>query len=136
MNSAARQKEQRTFGDWVSEESRANLSELARASGLDRATVRRRLAMAGIRPARERPNAKMFDLKVATQALSAVAPPAPDQHYRQARTQKTTAEAARILLKLSRERGELAPVAELREQAFVLVKAMHQRFSRYARDAR
>jgi hypothetical protein len=114
----------------------ANLSELARASGYDRATVRNRLLAAGVQPKRSKAKEKQFDVNEATAALTATRTPEVDHGYRHARTQKTTAEAARILLKLQRERGELAPVAELREQAFTLVKAMHQRFSRYARDSR
>jgi gamma-glutamyl:cysteine ligase YbdK (ATP-grasp superfamily) len=114
----------------------ANISQLSRASGYDRATVIKRLTAAGVQPKRTKAKEKLFDVNEATAALTGQASAPVDHGYRQARTQKTTAEAARILLKLQRERGELAPVAELREQAFVLVKAMHQRFSRYARDAR
>jgi hypothetical protein len=113
----------------------ANISELARAAGKDRATVRKLLEAAGVQPKRTRAKEKQFDVNQATAALTS-REPAEQNGYHKARTQKTTAEAARILLKLQRERGELAPVAELREGAYTLVKAMHQRFSRYARDAR
>jgi hypothetical protein len=129
---------QGTLGDWTTATSgTANVSELARAAGLDRATVRKRLRAAGIQPKRERANELEFDIGAATAALTNGNGHArTDEHYHKARTQKTTAEAARLLLKLQRERGELAPIGELREQAFTLVKAMHQRFTRYARDAR
>src|SRR5262245_25159368 len=128
---------QQTLGDWTTSAGAvANISELARAAGLDRATVKKRLAAAGVQPRRTKSKEKQFDVNQASAALSQAERPPIDHHYRQARTQKVTAEAARILLKLQVERSELAPVAELREQAFVLVKAMHQRFSRYARDAR
>src|SRR5262245_24105492 len=122
---------QATLGDWTTRGNTANLSELARASGLDRATVRKRLDAAGVQPKRTRAKEKEFDVSEATAALTATRAPETDQHYRQARTQKTTAEAARILLKLQRERGEVAPVGEFKAHAFTLVKAMHQRFTRY-----
>jgi DNA-binding IclR family transcriptional regulator len=126
------------LGDWTTErEPAANISELARAAGLDRATVAKRLKAAGVKPVLERKKEKQFAVGAATAALGARSADGVDSSgYHKARTQKTTAEAARILLKLQRERGELAPVAELREGAYQLVKAMHQRFSRYARDAR
>jgi hypothetical protein len=129
--------EQQSLGDWTTTTNGlANLSELARASGYDRATVAKRLREAGVNPKKTRAKEKQFDVNQATAALTATRAPEVDHGYRTARTQKTTAEAARLLLKLKREQGELAPVAELRAQAFTLVKAMHQRFSRYARDAR
>ena len=125
---------QRPLADWATEQARvANISELARASGKDRATVRKQLEAAGVAPVRSKAKEKQFDVQQATAALGAAREA---DGYHKARTQKTTAEAARILLKLQRERGELAPVAELRQGAFELIKALHQRFSRYARDAR
>jgi len=128
---------QKTLGDWTSErEAAANISELARASGMDRATVIKRLRAAGVTPVRDRTKEKQFDVNQATAVLGAAREAVDSNGYHKARTQKTTAEAARILLKLQRERGELAPVAELREGAYQLVKAVHQRFSRYAREAR
>jgi hypothetical protein len=129
---------QPALGDWTSERTTvANISELARASGKDRATVIKRLRAAGVAPVRTRSKEKQFDVNQATAVLGAARDVDANQNgYHKARTQKTTAEAARILLKLQRERGELAPVAELREGAFQLVKALHQRFSRYARESR
>jgi hypothetical protein len=125
---------QQPLADWATEQARvANISELARASGKDRATVRKQLEAAGVAPVRTKSKEKQFDVQAATTALGA---PRDADGYHKARTQKTTAEAARILLKLQRERGELAPVAELREGAYQLIKALHLRFSRYARDAR
>jgi hypothetical protein len=130
--------QQALAGDWrISTGRRANISQLAKATHLDRATIVRRLAAAGVAPVRTRAKEKQFDVNQATAVLGAAREVDANQNgYHKARTQKTTAEAARILLKLQRERGELAPVAELREGAFQLVKALHQRFSRYARDAR
>jgi hypothetical protein len=129
---------QRPLADWTTEKTAAaNISELARASGLDRATVVKRLKAAGVNPVRARAKEKEFDVNQATAVLGAARGDSVDQHgLNRARVQKITGEAARILLKLQKERGELAPVAELREGAYTLVKAMHQRFTRYARDAR
>jgi hypothetical protein len=129
---------QRSLGDWAKPRpNTANISELARAAGKDRATVVKRLRAAGVEPVRERSKEKQFEVGAATAALGAGPSEGIDSSgYHKARTQKTTAEAARILLKLQRERGEVAPVAELRESAYQLVRGMHQRFTRYARDAR
>jgi hypothetical protein len=105
---------------------------------MDRATVKKRLALGGVKPVRSKQNLKWYELGAATAALSAGRSLNVDtaSALSTARTQKTAAEAARILLKLRRERGELAPVAELREAAQYLLKQMHERFRRYARDAR
>lgn len=125
---------QQALGDWATEQARvANISELARASGKDRATVRKQLEAAGVAPVRSKAKEKQFDVNQATAALGAARDA---DGYHRARTQKTTAEAARILLKLQRERGEVAPVAELREGVYQIIKSLHLRFSRYARDAR
>lgn len=127
---------QASLSDWAADQAKvANISELHRASGKDRATVKKMLDAAGLRPKFQRAKEKFYDLSLATEALSRdpreIASAAPLTH---ARTQKTTAEAARIVLKLQRERGELASRAEFREEAFNLVKAMHSRFSRYAKS--
>jgi len=128
---------QPSLGDWTAERAAAaNISELARAAGIDRATAIKRLNAAGVAPVRERSKEKLFEVNQAAAVLGAPQTNFDSTGYHKARTQKTTAEAARILLKLQRERGEVAPVAEFREGAYQLVKALHQRFSRYARDAR
>jgi hypothetical protein len=121
-------------GDWAADQAKvANISELSRASGKDRATVKKLLVAAGLQPKFQRAKETFYDLKDATEALSGGSrdTTAPLTH---ARTQKTTAEAARIVLKLQRERGELAPRSEFREEAFNLVKAMHTRLTRYAKS--
>jgi hypothetical protein len=126
---------QQSLGDWAKDQSMvANISELARASGKDRATVVKRLQAAGVLPVHSRKKEKQYDIALATAALSRE--PLDQSGYHKARTQKTTAEAALILLKLQRERGDLAPVAELREHAYQFIKAMQQRFTRYTREAR
>lgn len=124
---------QRALGDWAADQEKvANISELHRASGKDRATVVKLLNAAGLKPKFQRAKEKFYDLAAATEALARnprdVAP------LTHARTQKTTAEAARIVLKLQRERGELASRSEFREEAFNLVKAVHTRFTRYAKS--
>jgi hypothetical protein len=129
---------QASLADWAADQAKvANISELHRASGKDRATVVKLLNAAGLKPKFERAREKFYDLADATAALSRdpreIASAAPLTH---ARTQKTTAEAARIVLKLQRERGELAPRSEFREEAFNLVKGVHTRFTRYAKEAR
>lgn len=124
---------QGALADWAADQAKvANTSELARASGLDRATVVKRLTAAGVKAKFKRARETFYDQAEASEALTRnprdVAP------LTHARTQKTTAEAARIVLKLQRERGELASRAEFREEAYNLVKAVHSRFTRYARS--
>jgi hypothetical protein len=127
----------KTLGNGINSPNQAaSISELSRLLGIDRGTVNRRLYRAGLQPILNTPLLKKYETQAAIAALSVSSAPPVDHDYRHARAQKVTAEAARILLKLQLERGELAPVAELREQAFLLVKAMHQRFSRYARESR
>src|SRR5262245_4260889 len=110
-----KQPSQPSLGDWTSERATlANTSQLARAAGLDRATVVKRLKAAGVQPVRERSREKEYEVSAATAALSngggnGHAGAVDSAGYHKARTQKTTAEAARILLKLQRERNELAP---------------------------
>jgi hypothetical protein len=124
---------QRPLADWAADQAKvANISELSRASGKDRATVVKMLTAAGLKPRSQRAKEKFYDLAAATEALArSPHDVAPLTH---ARTQKTTAEAARIVLNLQRERGELAPRSEFREEAFNLVKAMHTRLTRYAKS--
>lgn len=127
---------QKPLAEWGKDQAKvANTSELSRASGKDRATVKKLLLAAGLAPKFQRARETFWDLDEATAALSRdpheVAAGAPLTH---ARTQKVKLESAHIALKLQRERGEVASVAEMREEAFNLVKAMHTRFSRYAKS--
>ena len=112
----------------------ANTSELHRATGLDRATVKKRLKDAGVKPIKTESRKTEYDANKAMSALSST--DSRSHGYDKARTQKTTAEAARVLLKLQRERGELAPISELRDFAFNLVKALYTRLKRYPREAK
>lgn len=112
----------------------ANTSELHRATGLDRATVKKRLNDAGVKPVTTESRKTEYDADKALTALSRT--DSRSHGYDKARTQKTTAEAARVLLKLQKERGELAPISDLRDYAFNLVKAIHTRLKRYPREAK
>jgi hypothetical protein len=113
----------------------ASISALARATGKNRATVASTLAKAGLEPVREGPKEKLFDERDASRVLSSAASNAGGA-LTEARRKKTSAEAARIVLKLQKERGDLVAISDVREYAFNFVKAMHQRFTRYAREAR
>jgi|GEM_PF-6693337 len=126
---------QRGLDEWASTAARvANITQLHDQTGFDRATIAAKLKAAGLRPVREGARLKQFDEQKALEVLTAEpSRPAPLTH---ARTQKTQAEAARIVLKLKREQGDLAPRSEFREEAYNLVKAMHSRLTRYARDSR
>jgi len=132
----ARQPTQASLADWAADQAKvANISELHRATGIDRATIVKRLNAAGVKPKYKRAKETFYDQTEASEVLSR-GPRDTTAPLTHARTQKTTAEAARIVLKLQRERGELASRAEFREEAYNLVKALHTRFTRYAREAR
>jgi hypothetical protein len=124
--------------DWAADKGKvANISDLHRATGMDRSTIVKRLDRAGVRHKFKRAKETFYDEAEAMAVLSLsgrqAETPAP---LTQARTHKTTAEAARIVLKLKQEQGELAPRSEFREEAFNLVKAVHTRYTRYAKEAR
>jgi hypothetical protein len=127
--------QQQPLADWAKPSGgSASISELARSSGLDRATVVKRLEAAGLQPKQTRHNEKLFELTAALAALATR--PNEVSEYNRARTQKTTAQAALALLRLQRERGELVPIKDLREQVYLLIKAIHERITRYPRAAR
>lgn len=122
------------LADWAKTAKRViNTSQLHKKTGIDRATIVARLEAAGIKPHRKFKKETQWN---ETEALAVIerktAGAVPLTH---ARTQKTTAETARLLLKLKHEQGELVPIGEVREEAFNLVKAMRQRFKRYARES-
>lgn len=126
---------QGALDDWAATAAKvANISQLHDVTGFDRATIRQRLEAAGLKPVRDGEKLKQYDEKRALEILlGQPRQPVPLTH---ARTQKTQAEAARILLKLKREQGDLVPIGEMREEAFNVVKAIHTRFMRYARESR
>jgi hypothetical protein len=102
-----------------------NTSELARRSGLNRATVKTKLETKGVRPREEKSKEKLYDADEALGALQAEG----TTGLRKAQTAKTAAEAARVKLKLDRERGEVVPIADVREDLQELVKRIHQHFA-------
>jgi hypothetical protein len=114
----------------------ASVSALHRKTGLSRATIVERLEAAKVKPKIEKPTAKLYDLEAATSVLTtgdngrgAVS------GLNEARRKKTIAEAARITLKLQRERGDLVAMHEIREHLFQFVKAMYVRIAkRYPRE--
>ncbi len=124
------------LGDWGKQQSKlVNISELHRRTSLDRATIRERLTAAGITPRKVHKKETFFDEKEAMGVLSA--PTAADvTGLKKAQAQKIAVSTARDLLKLQEERGELVPIADMREYAYAFVKAMHGRFGRYAKEAR
>ncbi len=87
-----------------------NTSELARRSGLDRATVKTKLETKGVRPQEEKANKKLYDADEALAALQG------DERsgLRKAQTIKTAVEANRAKLKLEKEKGELVSIHDVR----------------------
>src|SRR5262252_2083908 len=117
----------------------ASISALHRRTGLSRATIVERLDDADVKPTHERPREKLYDLETATQILgNSQAPRERDDApsgLTEARRKKTIAEAARITLKLQKERGDLVAMHEVREHLFQFVKAMYVRIAkRYPRE--
>lgn len=109
-----------------------NVSQLNRITGLDRATINKRLAEASVAPAPgSKKKEKLFDIEASLAALVA----AEGDKLSESKGKKLSAEASLKQLELERERGELMPTREVREHAFNFVKAMHTRISkRYPRE--
>jgi hypothetical protein len=87
-----------------------NTSELARRSGLKRATVREKLEERGVQPKDKRTNETLYDADEALRALQG------DERsgLRKAQTIKTAVEANRAKLKLEKEKGELVSIQDVR----------------------
>jgi hypothetical protein len=102
-----------------------NTSEIARLSGLNRATVKAKLETKGVRPREEKAKEKLYDADEALTALQGDG----TSGLRKAQTAKTAAEAARVKLKLDKERGELVSIQDVREDVQELVKRIHQHFA-------
>jgi hypothetical protein len=98
---------------------------LARETGLTRATVREKLGSKGIQPREQTPNKTLYDADEALGALQSDG----TSGLRKAQTAKTAAEAARVKLKLDRERGEVVPIQDVRADLQELVKRIYQHFA-------
>lgn len=129
--------EQDSLGDWASSQSQqVNISELHRRTGRDRSTIVKILTVAGVKPRRKFQKETFYDLGEALAVLSNPGAVTDPVGIHKARAQKLSVATARDLLKLQQERGELVPIADMRDQAFDFVKAMHSRFTRYVKEAR
>lgn len=102
-----------------------NTSQIARRSGLNRATVKTRLETKGVLPREEKAKEKLYDADEALTALHGEG----TSGLRKAQTAKTAAEAARVKLKLDKERGDLVSIQDVREDVQELVKRIYQRFA-------
>lgn len=100
-------------------------SELARRSGLNRATVRERLQKEGVEPKQAKAREKLYDHDEALTALGADL----RSDLRKAQTEKVATEAERARLKLDKERGELVPLEDARADLTVIIKRIHQHFA-------
>lgn len=101
-----------------------NTSELARRSGLNRATVKTKLETKGVQPREEKAKEKLYDADEALAALQADG----TTGLRKAQTAKTVAEAARAKLKLDKERGELVPIQDVRADLHLIISEIRQHF--------
>ena len=102
----------------------ANISQLARATKMGRATIARRLAAAQIKPQTKKPNEKLYDAEKALRVLNAE-----QSAISEARRQKITVEAARSTLKLQQERGELLDANEVRNVLQAIFSRLFQQLA-------
>ena len=102
-----------------------NTSELARRSGLDRATVKTKLDARGVQPQQAKTNEKLYD---ADEALRALQVGDERAGLRKAQTMKTAAEAARAKIKLEKEKGELVPIQDVRSDIQIIVNQVRAHF--------
>src|ERR1044072_1179801 len=102
-----------------------NTTQLAKQSGLNRATVKSKLETKGVQPREAKAKEKLYD---ADEALAALQQDG-TTGLRKAQTAKTRAEAARTKHKLDRERGELVSIQDVREDVQELVKRIYQHFA-------
>ncbi len=100
-----------------------SISQLAKLSGLDRATVTKRLAEVESQDGPK--NAKLYALAAALPALIS----GESTEMEEAKLRRAQAEAELKTLDLERERGEVAPVKDVREYALKLVKGLHGRLA-------
>jgi DNA-binding transcriptional MocR family regulator len=98
-----------------------SISQLAALSGLDRATVTKRLAEVPFEEGAK--NAKSYALDVALPALIA----GESAEFDAAKLRKMQAEAGLRELDLERERGEVVSTKEVGDYALRLFKGMHNR---------
>lgn len=102
-----------------------NTSELARRSGLNRATVKTKLDTKGVQPREEKAREKLYD---AEEALSALQGSDERSGLRKAQTMKTAAEAARARIKLEKEKGELVSMQDVRADIQAIANEIRQHF--------
>jgi AcrR family transcriptional regulator len=101
-----------------------NTSELARRSGLNRATVRERLKSKGIQPREQKAREKLYNATEAMRALQSEQ----NSALRLAQTDKTVVEADRARLKLERERGDLVSIHDVRSDIQTIVGNIRRHF--------
>jgi hypothetical protein len=102
-----------------------NTSEIARRSGLNRATVKTKLETKGVQPREEKAKEKLYDAEEALAALQADG----TSGLRKAQTMKTAVEASRAKLRLDKERGEVVPIQDVRDDLQELFKRIYQHFA-------
>jgi hypothetical protein len=101
------------------------LEELRRITGKDRRTISDRIA--GL-PFEKKGRSKLYDKTVALQAIMAGGAGAMDES--KAKERKSIAEAEKIELIVSKMKGDLVPVADMKTAAAELIKTLYQRIVR------
>jgi hypothetical protein len=107
-----------------------SISKLAARFELDRATVRKRLAAAGINPRKETKREKLYLAAEVEPFLSNTGDP-----LDAARLRKLEQESDLLDLRLQRERGELVSVSEVGDEIQEIFKRLYQRLAvQYPRE--
>lgn len=101
-----------------------NTSELARRSGLQRATVREKLEGKGVQPREQKSNETLYDADEALAALKGDG----TSGLRRAQTAKMATEAERAKIKLEKEKGELVPILDVRADIQAIATEIRQHF--------
>lgn len=102
-----------------------NQSELALLYDLDRATVRTRLKDAGVVGTPGKHRELLYDPDEAKAALESDS----DEDYERERARKTRFDADLRELELQKQRAELLPVYEVREQMQKIIQRLYQTFA-------
>jgi transcriptional regulator with XRE-family HTH domain len=107
-----------------------SISKLAERFDLDRATVRKYLAAAGVEPRKETKREKLYLLAEVEPYLSN-----PSDPLAAARLRKLEQESDLLDLKLRRERGELVSITEVGDEIQAVFKLLYQRVAvQYPRE--
>lgn len=108
----------------VENQGKASIAELQRLTGVDRATIGKRIAH--ISPEFGTKGAKLYEVRQVLPLIMAQKSADGDE----SKDRKAAADAEKAELIVARLRGELVPVADMKEAAAELIKTMYQQIVR------